>query len=263
MEALENLVKSDAFFPVILALLVVLLVLFCYFIISNKKRENLKRNRQEQPMAIQEEIKLLEEKEVEPTKVETPPVELPLVDIPIPKMDDTEVMIEETESVTEKQEEAVEIPVVMEPIKEGPVDASEIVNIEAAVPLDKASDVGEKVEIPNVTESYEETPEEQVIIEESGPVVENNVNPNDLVEIGIELPGMKEQAFDGVPAPTTSINENIVYEEPKEYTGEKTEIFDFPDFSEVTGADDTKKNINVDEEIIKTANEYIASIMSK
>ena len=63
----------------------------------------------------------------------------------------------------------------------------------------------------------------------------------------------------------TEINEDIKVETPTEYTGEKTEIFDFPDFSDIPGGEKIakEKEINIDDEILETAKDYAASLMNK
>lgn len=258
MEALENIVKSEAFFPIMLVLLVVLLVLFCFFIISNKNRNNRRRNRKEEENSAAEEIKLLEENQnglptVEVVKVEQATVEsLPVVDIPIPKIDDTEVIIPDTPVVNETPEEQVVIPI-PEVFAEAPVSPTEVVSIEASTPLDAALDIGEKVDISEPTNTGTPDIGEEVMIENSFAYPES-----------IEVPMEKNQAFESIPSEDTTINENITYNAPQEYTGEKTEVFDFPDFSELTGnKDDEQPTVDIDEEIIKTAKQYIQTIMSK
>ena len=116
-----------------------------------------------------------------------------------------------------------------------------------------------------------ETPEEAIEVEKTTQLVEE---AEETVEIPkeeiVETPEVKEvetpelnNAFGTTPTDNTEINENIVVEEPQEYTGEKTEIFDFPDFSDIPGGEEVEEEKDIDKEIIKVAEEYVSSVMHR
>ena len=68
-----------------------------------------------------------------------------------------------------------------------------------------------------------------------------------------------EKAFNSQPSNDTNINEDIKYDMPNEYIGEKTEVFDFPDFDK----EDIFSSGDIETEIINAAEDYIKNIMSK
>jgi len=80
----------------------------------------------------------------------------------------------------------------------------------------------------------------------------------------IEVP---ENAFAQLPTDDNTINDNPVIEEPKEYTGEKTEVFNFPDFKDNATVEDitagSLADQSIESDVYEAANKYIASIMSK
>lgn len=276
MEALENFFKSEACIPVIMVLMLVLLGVVVWTTISNKKAHEQMRAKQRQNIDESAEIKIVaQEPVIEEPKEEIIPEDLPLVDIPINNMDETEVTIEPVRKVEEVMEEQINIPLIPA-FQEGPVAEEEKVKLEFSQPLDSSLDIGEKVEIPIPAPIVEEKEEQAITIAEiegtnTEPVVEKVEEPavveeqNEVVENVQTAEKVPEtnQAFGVTPTEDTTINENVVVEEPKEYDGNKTEIFDFPDFSEISGDKQTSNSIDVDEEILKTAHQYINSVMSK
>lgn len=307
MEALENFFKSEACFPVIMVLMLLLLGIVVWTTISNKKAQEQMRAKQRQNIDESAEIKIVaNEPTVEEVKQEIIPEDLPLVDIPINNMDETEVVIEPVKQVNEVMEEQIVIPLIPA-FQEGPVPETEKVNLDFSKPIDASLDVGEKVEIPvpgplveekeeqaitieeiektNV-EHIQEEKEEEVVIEtvetkeeettsintsDVPPVVENIVKTevptpveDAIVSKPVAISNVEDnQAFGVKPTEDTTINENVVVEEPKEYDGNKTEIFDFPDFSEISGEKEITNTIGADEETLKNAHQYINSVMSK
>lgn len=273
MEALENFFKSEACIPVIMVLMLVLLGVVVWTTISTKKAHEQMRAKQRENIDESAEIKIVaQEPIVEEKKEEIIPENLPLVDIPINNMDETEVTIEPIKKVEEVMEEQINIPLIPA-FEEGPVSEEEKVKLEFSKPLDSSLDVGEKVEIPSPTQMVEEKEEQAISIAEIEktnvePIIENNEEEVVLEEqstvVEESVNSIEEnQAFGVKPTDDTTINENVVVEEPKEYDGNKTEIFEFPDFSEISGDKETSNNIDVDEEILRTAHQYINSVMSK
>lgn len=282
MKAFEKFIESDAFFPVLIVLLILLILVFVWAILSSKKeakeRQLRKQNiqvdknaeikiikdgnsinqsevQQEEPEEVEtNEIKIVEEQVIDSidninqsiTEVnEVDLSELPLVDIPIPEVTEETFVIP---SIVVQPDEGIEVEIpTPEKINEENIPQSENVTLEFTRPMDAHEDVGEKVEIPPMKEMIDEIGES--VLQESPKEVITEENHID-------------EAFYSIPSETRDINENIVTEEPKEYLGEKTEIFDFPDFGE-----ELLKNNNsaddIETEIINAANKYIESIMAK
>lgn len=164
--------------------------------------------------------------------------------------------------------EKVEIPVPTQFVEEKEEQAITIEEIEKKN-LEPVQETKEEVavSIPEVTDTkVEEEPVEPVVqneIPNSTPTVNDPVVETPVENV-IETPITQEtQAFGVKPTEDTAINENVVVEEPKEYDGSKTEIFDFPDFSEISGEKQTESTIGADEETLKNAHQYINSVMSK
>lgn len=219
----------------------------------------------EETVTVAEEIKQEESIPVEEVKKEIAP-DAPVIDIPINSMDESEITVEKTEKVVEEVEPQIEVPKPADRVVETNTE-SETIEVEFSKPLDATLDVGEKIEVP-VTEELNETPEEQIEVEKTTMLEEQKEETIELPEEKqIRLPEEKEEvsnAFASIPTEDTSINEDIVVEEPKEYTGEKTEIFDFPDFSDVPGVKDEEPvELTTEEKIALMADEYIEQKMGR
>lgn len=322
MDAFEKFIVSDAFFPVLIVLLLLLCGVFLWIILSSKKdmrnvrtastqnedfsnkaeikiiqdKNYVKKEIVEEkiePISSSNEIKIVEtveqpvpvsslvinditnkvieqkkesnievapivEEKVQEVKLEEPkieetkPVELPKIDIPIQEMTDDSITVPEMTRLTSDEGETVEIEFT-KPLEENSVDSSEIVNIDLKEQIPASEDIGEKVVVPEITEQVSETPEEaayEMVFEEQ------KVNEEVTKDEVIEIPSAFEQSADG----NAEINEDIVVEPPHEYTVEKTEIFDFPDFSKL---DDEAENPELTDTMISEANKYIESIMTK
>lgn len=313
MSSFEKFVNSNAFFPILVLLLVALVGALVWVIVSGKNAEKKKRERRKNIQIDQnseikvysesgEEQELVEKREeleeapsneikmvvelnnddipkekeelvesvviapeveevVEPVveKVITETVEpvveevnnpevtetsIPLVTEEVTvetkeevsSMDDVEIEIKEKE-LTDETGDTYQIPEIGT-INEDNISSAEIVNIEST-PLDSNLDVGEEIEIAH--HELEDEGESVELPQIKGEVIDD---PNDVF------------AFN--PTSNHEINENITVEAPQEYTGEKTEIFDFPDF-----LGEAENDIDVEQEIINRANQYIEEIMKK
>lgn len=276
MGAFEKFVESEAFFPVLLLLLVMLLAVFIWVLVSGKRDEKKRRaiksnvvvdeaaqvkiiqtedNKEVEIPAIVKEVEqaqepveskevqlIQEEVVVKPKEVK----EVPRIDIPINKMDETPIVVP-----TQKREVEVGEAIKVEeatPLVENEVKSDEIVKVNVPIENIQNNEVGEEIVVEKTMPLTEDESEEYVI---NDVVVdtkrEENQNQNETL------------AFNSTPDDNSEINESIVVEEPKEYLGEKTEIFDFPDFDAPTSTD----TVDIEKEIIDAANKYIESIMAK
>lgn len=276
MGAFEKFVESEAFFPVLLLLLVMLLAVFIWVLVSGKrdekKRRALKSNvvvdedaqvkiiqtednkevempaivkevEQVQEMVESKEVQLIQEEVVvKPKEVK----EVPRIDIPINKMDETPIVVP-----SQKREVEVGETITVEeatPLVENEIKSDEIVKVNAPTENIQNDEIGEEIIVEKTMPLTEEKSEEYVITDA---VVDTKRE---------ETPIHNENlAFNSTPDDNSEINESIVVEEPKEYLGEKTEIFDFPDFDAPTSTD----TVDIEKEIIDAANKYIESIMAK
>lgn len=209
MQAFATFIESDTFFPVLIALLVLLVLVFVWVIFSSSNDKKRQKNRE---IAVDEgvEIKIVKE-------------EVGDGSVPSITIEDAPINVET-------------IPGVKEFMKDTPVPDGE--------PL-----------------TFEEPGEVKLVLEEQPEMSFPKVADVHLTP---------EVAFGASPSEQKDINEDIVIPEIKEYTGEKTEIFDFPDFSNIeniTEADDNLDDLteplkNVEDDVIEAANRYIESVMA-
>ena len=217
----------------------------------------------EEVAPVVEEVK---EEVVEPRKEVAP--DAPKIEIPINDMDDSAITVEKTGVLEEQAEAQVEVPVT-EQVKEEIVE-TEHIEVEFSKPLEASLDVGESIPVPEQEEMVQETGE-AIEVEKTTQLEEVAEEQVEIPkEETVEVPAEKEvempelnNAFEAEPTEDNAINEDIVVEEPKEYTGEKTEIFDFPDFSDIPGGEVKEEELTIDEEIIKVAEEYVSSVMHR
>lgn len=209
MQAFATFIESDTFFPILIALLVLLVLVFVWVIFSSSNDKKRQKNRE---IAVDEgvEIKIVKE-------------EVGDGSVPSITIEDEPINVET-------------IPGVKEFMKDTPVPDGE--------PL-----------------TFEEPGEVKLVLEEQPEMSFPKVADVHLTP---------EVAFGASPSEQKDINEDIVIPEIKEYTGEKTEIFDFPDFSNIeniTEADDNLDDLteplkNVEDDVIEAANRYIESVMA-
>ena len=300
MEAFFN---GPYFWPVVVGLLLLLFVVVIWTAIGSKKHEKkLEQETNNKPVEevvtttpttkdieeVKKEIEAkqnaIEKEEIEiPQPIaeenvqETPVVErrtevapdAPKIEIPINEMDESQVTVEKaSEAVVEEKEPQVEVPETKTLVETEQV--GERIELEFSKPLDASLDIGEKIVVPK-SEEVVETPEETIEVEKTTQLVEEQ---EEQVEVPIakevEVPVTKEvempevnDAFSTTPSEDTSINEDIIVEEPHEYTSNKTEVFEFPDFSDIPGGEEEKEEYDIDKEIIKTAEEYVSSVMHR
>lgn len=152
---------------------------------------------------------------------------------------------ERSSSVSINQENIPDIPSINEP-NFSPINATgSSVNAELLVNNELAD-----LNIPDFS-----IKDETVAVE---PI--NEVDENDEIEMPIPIIETPELAFASLPSEDKSINENIKIEQSQEYDFEKTEIFDFPDFSKTETASE-KLLIDVEKVVMEAANKYIDSVM--
>lgn len=335
MDAFAKFIESDAFFPILILLLVLFIGVFIWIIVSNKKEEKMRRLKR-QNIIIDEsaqikiiskdgfnnqelkeikdkieyeentsdEIKIIEEFSIKPKE--------PEIFIPGPEEEKStyeEIVFDDYDKnantgstfvipVPGKDEET---PIVDKiDIEYTKAESEELslkaINFDDDIPLMKKEEVNKefddgkeiedyitslttKIDLDNVdvdTESFEETyniPISKTLEEEYEDEIKlkttNVITDEDGEEI--EIPSTKKEisepketeinfqsAFGVSPTDNFTINENITYENPKEYTGEKTEVWDF-DIDSYEAEEKEAKEI--EEKIINAANEFIANIM--
>lgn len=262
MEFFEKFVVSDAFFPVLIGLMIILVLVFVWILLSGKKKvenqtvvENVQNDEFKNESIPSEEVipvnlddtmvvktLAINEEEQAPDIIETPNV---VVDIPINKMDETPVEVTMPEDELNDVGETVVVEKTS-PLVEDNVSQDEIVEIE--MPMKKVEDVGESVELPIAMPLMNESAGETVEL----PVPKTLVS--DVGEAAV--------AFESLPVDNREINENVKVEEPEEYLSEKTEIFDFPDFNDLETKDNEITN-QVQEEAMRSAQEYVSTVFKE
>ena len=282
MSAVEEFFESEAFFPILVGLLVLLIATLLWVTLSNRRARKKMMVPQNSMVDESATIKVVQDpepgdtsskskvvpdvpmvakavpdtpmveepKEENVTAVNEVPVnnDLPLVDIAVPKVDETPVDLElPGEAAPSESGEAVTIEPAPEGVTEIPKPGEEV-NIELPV---KKDDEPAEGDVPAFTVG-----EIAALTNEVGEPAE--------VMASIEVP---ENAFAQLPTDDNTINDNPVIEEPKEYTGEKTEVFNFPDFKDNATVEDitagSLADQSIESDVYEAANKYIASIMSK
>lgn len=166
-----------------------------------------------------------------------------IIDLPIQKMDSSPVEISFPQNSIDDIGETVEIGLT-QPLNEENVSSEEIVNIE--LPAMKVEEIGETVELPEIKSS---------LSDEVGESVEIPIESTKRIEVGDNT-----LAFKSLPEEIRTINENVVVEEKKEYTTEKTELFELPDFNNLETNTSGKIAAEVEKDAMKTANDYVSSV---
>lgn len=173
----------------------------------------------------------------------------------VPDLNEEEPVSEQIES--DMPNVNYESTVINEPImpeaQEIELPSGSEVNDEIAVPfvepsIFKTDAIGDSI-IPDFSEH------EQVDVE---PITESS--ESEEIEMPLPITEAPELAFASIPTDDNTINENIKIEPSQEYDYEKTEIFDFPDFSK-TEIDSEKLLVDVEKIVMDAANKYIDSIM--
>ncbi len=151
----------------------------------------------------------------------------------------------------------IESPIVSEPI------IPEAAEIEMPIPQTISEEPINQVNVEPVTQNFDAldsvipdfSAKEEVEVE---PIVE--ATETDEIEMPIPITETPELAFASLPTEDNTINENIKIESTEEYDYEKTEIFDFPDFSKAE-IDNEKVLVDVEKVVMEAANKYIDSVM--
>lgn len=225
MNSFATLLESDAIFPILIILLVILIGVFVFVIYSTKKQEKLLKEKRSIMFDDGDEIKVFNgEEEI---------------------FDDELILPLRKDEVNQNKENTFDDTITFDPII-----------------IEEENDIDNPFteEIPVKRMDEDDTLEDDISIENNIENETNEVNKENQIEITEEKESelIKDQEI----------------EMPKhqyEYTTEKTEIFDFPDFSDIMTSDkdikdaklsDLKENIeSVSEDVINEANKYIEEIM--
>lgn len=242
MKTFETFIESEAFFPVLILLLVMLVCVFMWIVLSNKKDAQKGREKKKIKIDTNAEIKIVSDGN-----------------------DDVRVKKVKKENFDDEPERT-EIAIV----EEVPGNNS-IFNIKKT--RKQETETIYNIDLPNFNETRfirDEEPVEDEIIDYknidygdlSVPPVPDIFKDEDEEKAALELASKKDEliteAFNMPPNDNREINEDIKVEPPKEYTGVKTEVFEFPDFDQ----DDIFSSGDIETEIITAAEDYIKDIMS-
>ena len=257
MRTFEIFIESEAFFPVLILLLVLLVCVFMWIILSNKNENQKRRDKKKIKIDENAEIKIVsdgnEEVRVKKEKREEIKEEPERTEIAIiEEVKNTDLGFNYEE--LEKTETVYDIDI---PDFSGDKFSS-LKSDETDETIDyKNIDYGD-LSVPPVPDIFKD--ENINAKEEESILSEHSYDKAESSDISAEVESDKvSQAFNSVPNSDTSIHEDFKFEPPKEYVGEKTEIFDFPDFNQ----DDIFSSGNIENEIISAAEDYIKNIMSK
>ena len=136
----------------------------------------------------------------------------PTIDIPVPKVDDTEVTVEEVKSLVGE-------------------NASEAIQVEEVKPLNESVNQDEIISVEMPKQIVGENTSEAIQVEEAKPI-QNEVGEGVTVEEAKPLSNdLGETAFKSIPNGDTNINSNIQFETPT-YNSNKTEIFNLEEIQE-------------------------------
>lgn len=282
MGTFVEFIESESFFPVLILLLVLLMFVFASILMSGKKNQR-KRIQERKKIKIDEsaQVQLVQErgstnivKKEEKMEIETGSTEVNLfleqedqvenvdiAEVENLKMEDTtkvqrnsliepvsvkkaevnyvdlsDIEVEVKPFITEEEDLNNQYRVPKSEVLNENVNSEQIIDVEPTKQVDKQADIGEEIEIPSLVTQDESN--EISVIEEKKQQIDNN-------------------AFDIKPNDNTVINESVKVDIPTEYTSDKTEILDFPDF------DSINQDTDIEEKIIAAANKYIESIMNR
>ena len=252
MRTFENFIESEAFFPVLILLLVLLVCVFMWIMMSNKKE--IKKRRDKKKIKIDEnaEIKIVSDGN---EKVRVRKTQKNNID---DEPERTEIaIVEEVKGVSpaynfkinEKKETIYDID--LPNFNEGRFNTN---NDQEEIDH-KNIDYGD-LSVPPVPDIFKDDKYETAEVQVS---IDNDNSKYKDMNLEIKDESEVEKAFNSQPSNDTNINEDIKYDMPNEYIGEKTEVFDFPDFDK----EDIFSSGDIETEIINAAEDYIKNIMSK
>lgn len=290
MGTFTSFIESEAFFPVLIVLLVALVGVFIWIIVSNSKeakkeldgkknividesaelkiipdpsKQNANLGEVKELSVIEEEpsdeIKIIEEFSIKPKVVQEEVVIEPVIE-PI-ESNEEEVSIYEENPTREIQIIRNE-PEVME---EELIEVVPNTSVGSDVPImmvEEDTNVQESIDnyVSNLVQPVEldglqTEPVNELFDIQMNKTIEEEYEEDSTLNDNVEI-----NAFNTIPNEDVSINENISIETPTEYTNEKTEVFDF-DF---TALEQTKEDEEeIEKQIIDAANSYISSIMNR
>jgi hypothetical protein len=253
MGAFEEFIESDAFFPVLIGLLVLLILVFVVILIIDRKREKRYIQELKEEFGSDEELTKTIQipiKKVVKQVVVTPPKEEKKeepIKIKEDKKDDSKgldlsstvapTVIKENPvkpKVQERTEIAEDAPVV--DLKIGDTNSDESLEATRMIQVQEEINPDDELIVPEEVKQIEEegeeiaAPDKAVQLEDEGtqvielPQVKGFTPKNREVE-EIKGPSAFGNSIDG----NTDINEDIKYDQPKEYTSNKTEVLDISD----------------------------------
>lgn len=254
MKTFESFIESEAFFPVLILLLVMLVCVFMWIVLSNKKEAQKRREKKKVNIDENAEIKIVSDgyddvriKKVKKEKYEDEPERTEIAIVEEVKGSDGFMNI--TRDEPKETIYNIDLPNFNEArfIKES--EDEEIIDY-------KNIDYGDLTvpPVPDIFKDEFEAKSDEDTKEEK--VEEQSIDKIEEIDEDYEKT-RKLEAFSASPNGDYEINEDIKVEPPKEYVGEKTEVFDFPDFDQ----DDIFSSGDIETEIITAAEDYIKDIM--
>lgn len=283
MEAIEKFFASEAFFPVLVVLLSLLLLTLVWITLSNRRKQ---RNMIPQNSVIDENstVRVIRDEENINTSTNLNN------ELPTYQMVDSE---QENEIVEEITSESVIADAILPEMPEVPIVNEIPVELDFGNPVVINTDLVENDNISPEVETSQPiiTDDEIVNIDISKTVVEEQPQENEIVNIDVPSPidvteeneafavtldevqsltnDIPNIAFGALPTDDVSINDDVQVELPNSYEGNKTEVFDFPNFGdEINNLEtDTARGLaasqSIESDVIEAANRYIRSVMSK
>lgn len=236
MKSFEGFIESDAFFPILIILLIILIAVFVWIVITNKKEEQMKREKRLRLIDESAEIKIIDNNHRK--------VELRSVEESVNNLEDVDDEPERNEiAIVEvsPRKDNIETNKQQEEVKQENKDSNQDDEDKEfkKVAVDTEEEIDESIKVPGLFK------EEVADIDK----VEVHLNPEDnRPQPEVELPMVKEES-----------EEEIIEEEPVMSEEDKAleAAFAIPDF------DDIQDDDKIEDEIIEAANKYIAEIMSK
>ena len=258
MGAFETFIESKFFFPVLIGMLLLLITIFVFILLFDRKKEKQYMKELKEELGSDEEPKTIQipvQKVIKQVVVKKEPDLTQTIQIPTLKKEEVKEEVKE-----EKDDKGLDLSKTVAPtvLKENPVnkhveERTEIAEDAPVVDLKIAdTESDESLEATQVIQAHEEAypddelivpeevkqveedegeeiaaPEQAVQLEDEGTSVIDlpNIEEDEIKQVEVEKPNAFEARADG----NTDINEDIKYEPPKEYTGTKTEILDISD----------------------------------
>lgn len=261
MGAFASFIESEAFFPILILLLMILMFTFVSILMSGKTKEK-KRIQERKKIKLDEnaQIQLVQDGEINYNKKEIKEEkeiggkEVVLVkEIEAVELSEVESELDEMRiTVEDDSEKEIEIPSFNRPIEN--MEDEYVVQHQNVFEEDSNESEIVKVELTKPTDISNEDGEEVVIVTQK---MENESNGQPIISEEEKQSDIESDAFEMNANEDHTINESVKVEMPKEYDGDKTEILDFPDFDFL----DDENSQSIDNQIINQANKYVENIM--